>query len=84
MIEETNKCLDEFYYCLSIEDVVEVLKEGMADKNPNIKVHLMNWIDRTVQRKVKDRLFNEKSKEALRGLFSTFEKLCNDGAVEVR
>lgn len=33
---------------------------------------------------MKDRAFQEKGKDALRQLFPTFEKLCNDGAVEVR
>jgi cytoskeleton-associated protein 5 len=84
LLEGTNTCLDEFYFCMAIEDVVEDTKEGLADKNPGEKIQLMNWIDRAVERKAKDRAFQDKGKEALKQLFPSFEKLCNDGAVEVR
>ena len=84
LLERTNTCLDEFYFCLSIEDVVDDIKEGLADKNPGEKIQLMNWIDRAVERKAKDRMFQDKGKDALRQMFSSFEKLCNDGAIEVR
>jgi DNA-binding transcriptional regulator GbsR (MarR family) len=57
MIEETNNCLNDFNYCLAIEDVIEDIKEGLADKNPNEKVHLMNWIDRVVEKRVNERIF---------------------------
>jgi hypothetical protein len=64
--------------------VLDDIKEGLADKNPEEKKHLMNWLERTVDRRVRERLFGEKAKDGLRALFPNLEKLCNDGAAEVR
>lgn len=46
----------------------------------------MIWIERVLDRKTADNSGEVpvKLKEAFKGLFSIFEKLCNDGAVNVR
>ena len=52
MIDETFNTLNDFSYCISIEDVVEDVKEGLGDKAPNMKVNLINWIGKYVEKKV--------------------------------
>ena len=52
MVDETFNTLNEFSYCLSIEDVIDDLKEGLHDKAPNMKVNLINWIGKYVEKKV--------------------------------
>ena len=85
MVEETFNTLNDFSYCISIEDVVEDVKEGLGDKAPNMKVNLINWIGKFVEKKVeeKDEL-PDKASDAIRSLFPTFEKLMNDGVADVR
>lgn len=48
MIDETFHTLNDFSYCISIEDVLEDVKEGLNDKVPNMKVNLINWIGKFV------------------------------------
>ena len=55
MVDETFNTLNEFCYCISIEDVIEDLKEGLQDKAPNMRVNLINWIGKFVERKVEEK-----------------------------
>ena len=48
MVDETFHTLGDFMYCISIEDVLEDVKDGLADKAPNMKVNLINWIGKFV------------------------------------
>jgi DNA-binding transcriptional regulator GbsR (MarR family) len=48
MIEETFNTLNDFMYCLSIEDVLDDVKEGLQDKAPNMKVNVVNWVGKFV------------------------------------
>lgn len=48
MVEETFHTLNDFSFCISIEDVLEDVKEGLNDKVPNMKVNLINWIGKFV------------------------------------
>lgn len=52
MIDETFTTLNEFNYCISIEDVIDDVKEGLADKTPNMKINLINWIGKFVEKKI--------------------------------
>lgn len=44
MVDETFNTLNDFLYSISIEEVLEDLKEGLQDKAPNMKCNLVNWI----------------------------------------
>jgi hypothetical protein len=35
-------------YSISIDDVLEDIKEGLNDKCPNMRVNLLNWIGKCV------------------------------------
>jgi DNA-binding transcriptional regulator GbsR (MarR family) len=51
MIDETFNTLNDFMYSISIEDVLDDVKEGLGDKAPNMKVNLINWIGKFVEKK---------------------------------
>ena len=73
MIDETFNTLNDFSYCISIEDVVEDVKEGLGDKAPNMKVNLINWIGKFVEKKVEEKgEVTEKAKDAIKSLFPIF------------
>ena len=48
MVDETFRTLNDFSFCISIEDVFDDIKEGLNDKVPNMKVNLINWIGKFV------------------------------------
>jgi hypothetical protein len=48
MIDETFKCLSDINYCLGLEEVLEDVKEGLADKAPNMRINMINWIGKYV------------------------------------
>ncbi len=48
MIDETFKCLSDLNYCLALEEVLEDVKEGLADKAPNMRINMINWIGKYV------------------------------------
>lgn len=52
MVDETFNTLNEFNYCISIEDVIDDVKKGLGDKAPTMKVNLLNWIGKFVEKKV--------------------------------
>ena len=85
MIEETFKTLHELRYCLSFEDVVDDVKEGLTDKAPNMRVNMINWIGKDIDAKVQEKgECPDKTKDALERLFPLFEKLMGEGVAEVR
>lgn len=51
-----------------------------------MKVNIMIWIERVLDRKAIENSgeIPAKLREAVKGLFPILEKLCNDGAVNVR
>ena len=55
MIDETFNTLNEFNYCISIEDVLDDVKEGLGDKAPNMKVNIINWIGKFVEKKIEEK-----------------------------
>ena len=55
MVDETNNTLNEFSHCIGIEDVLEDVKEGLADKAPNMRVNLLNWISKHIDQKAEDK-----------------------------
>lgn len=51
MIDETFSTLNDFMYCISIEEVLDDVKEGLQDKAPSMKVNVINWIAKLVETK---------------------------------
>lgn len=51
-----------------------------------MKVNIMIWVERVLDRKAAENggEIPSKVRDAIKGLFSVLEKLCNDGAVNVR
>ena len=52
MIDETFKTLNAFSFCISVEDVLDIVREDLNDKNPNMKINLINWIGIFVESKI--------------------------------
>ena len=55
MIQETFHTLNDFYYSLSIEDVVEDIKHGLKDKAPNMRLNIINWVGKFIEKKIQDK-----------------------------
>lgn len=50
-----------------------------------MKIHVVNWILKLVERKIEEkRELNDRTKDAIKNLWESFEKLLSDGACEVR
>ena len=50
-----------------------------------MKVNLINWIGKFVEKKIDEKQeLPDKTSDALKALFPTFEKLLSDGVAEVR
>lgn len=52
MIDETYNTLEQFKYCVSLEDVLDDIREGLYDKVPGMRIHLLNWIGKVVEQKI--------------------------------
>lgn len=65
--------------------MIDDVKKGLGDKAPTMKVNLLNWIGKFVEKKVEEKdEVPDKAKDALKSLFPIFEKLLTDGVAEVR
>jgi hypothetical protein len=38
-------------YCITLDDVMDDIKEGLQDKAPNMKVNVLNWISKFIETK---------------------------------
>ncbi len=85
MVDETYNTLNSLLFCLSLEDVIEDIKEGLEDKAPNMRVNVINWIGKAVEIKVEEKgELPAKTQDGLQNLFPSFKKLLNDGNSDVR
>lgn len=89
LVEEVKLTLDNFFYCLGIEDVLEELKEVLSDKgSPLVKMHALGWLDRFIDKKVeegnKSNKFLIKRKDSFTELLPMMKKLSEDGNGEIR
>jgi len=80
-IEETCKALDNFLYCITLDEITEDLKDALNDKAPEIKIHTVAWIDRFCE---KNRSTPEKITNLYKNLLPTAKKLVNDSSGDVR
>ena len=51
MIDETRLALEMMHYSIYAEDVVEDFKEAIVDKNPQMRVSILNLFAKLVQLK---------------------------------
>lgn len=60
---------------------MEDVKEGFADKAPNMRINMLNWLGKYVEQKAEEKggEIPDKTKDAIRQLFPVFEKLLNEG-----
>ena len=81
VVEETTKTLENFLYCIGIEEVIDDVKEILADKAPAPKISTMKWIEKYFEKNSKT---PEKLLPAFKGLLPILKKLLEDGSAEVR
>jgi len=77
-IEETMKTLDNFLYCITLDEVAEDLKDALNDKAPEIKIHTVAWIEHGCEKNP------EKMSTLYKTLLPTAKKLVNDSSGDVR
>ena len=46
VIEETTTALDNFWYSITLEEVIEEVKEGIMDKAPPMKMQIMSMLEK--------------------------------------
>jgi len=47
LIDDIKATLDRFgVYCLSLEDVLEDIKDALVDKNQDLKIQSIGWMER--------------------------------------
>ena len=81
LLEEIHNCMEQFFYCITPEDIIEDLKEALNDKNPVFKINILTWVDKYIEKKNPPL----KGVQSLgKALTSTFKKLIDDGQAEVR
>jgi hypothetical protein len=59
---------------LVIEDVLEDVKEGLADKAPTMRINILIWIGKYVEQKVEEKggEVPEKTRETIKQFFPLF------------
>ena len=73
MIDETFNTLNDMMYSISIDEVIDDVKEGLHDKAPNMKVHLIDWIGKYIEQKSEDKgELPDKIGLAIKSLFPIF------------
>lgn len=54
MVEETFSTLNDLTFSVNLEEVIDDVTEGLCDKAPNMKVNLLNWIAKHVEKKTEE------------------------------
>lgn len=81
-LDETKIAMDSFLYCLSIDEVIDDIKEALGQKVPSSKIYTLKWLENFLEKKIGD----EKKKFAptFKALVPAIKKLVDDGASDVR
>ncbi|EAR97553.2 hypothetical protein TTHERM_00439010 (macronuclear) [Tetrahymena thermophila SB210] len=81
IIEETKIAIDNFWYSVSLEEVMEEIKEALQDKAPPMKMQVMQAIERYFD----TRPNANKSRDAFKqACIPTIKKLFDDSTSEIR
>lgn len=75
VVDETHKCLKALLHAISLEDMLESIKEGLVDKAPQMRQQTLKFVQDSM---------TKKDGKIIRQLFDCFLKLTTDGAAEVR
>lgn len=57
IVDEALKSLKNFFYCMTLEEFVEDLKEALADKNSGSKLNSMNLLLNCVEEEKYKQIF---------------------------
>ncbi|KAL4446462.1 hypothetical protein ABPG74_001203 [Tetrahymena malaccensis] len=81
IIEETKSAIDNFWYSVTLEEVIEEVKEALQDKAPPMKMQVMQAIERYFD----TRPNASKSRDAFKqACIPTIKKLFDDSTSEIR
>lgn len=69
------------FYCISIDEVLEDVKECLIEKNPSLKIHTLIWIDKYIMKNLKA---NHKINLIGKNLYSHLKKCYDDSDSGVR
>ena len=81
VVEETYKTFDMLFYSISLDDIVDDLKEALTDKNAFAKVNILGLIDKYLERNSQA---PEKCESIFNAMIGTLKTLLNDGDGSVR
>jgi len=73
--DEAHKALKAMLYAVSLEDILDSIKEGLTDKAPNMRQQTLKLVQSSI---------TKKDGKTVRSLMDTLLKLTTDGAAEVR
>lgn len=76
IVDEALKTLKNYFYCISLDELVEDLKEALNDKNAGSKLNAINLLLNCIE--------EEKYKNTYKQFFPQLKKLLDDSAEEVR
>lgn len=76
IVDEALKSLKSFFYCMTLEEFMDDLKEALGDKNAGSKLNSMNLLLMCVE--------EEKYKQLFKQFFPLIRKLLDDSAEDVR
>lgn len=75
--DEAQKTLKAFAYCIGLEELAEGIKEGLADKAPNMRIQILKLVSEFVSTGKKD-------PKAIKLILDNVIKMTADAASEVR
>ena len=73
--DEAHKALKALFYSITLEDMIEPIKDGLIDKAPNMRLQTLKFLQTSM---------TNKDGKAVRLLMESLLKLTSDGAAEVR
>jgi hypothetical protein len=73
--DEAHKSLKALFYSMTLEEMLESIKEGMTDKAPNMRVQVLTFLQNSI---------TKKDAKAMKSLLDMLVKLASDGTLEVR
>lgn len=68
-------------FCITVDDVLEDVKECLNDKNPSLKIHTFVWVDKFLMKNIK---LSNKIATLAKNLNPILKKCIDDGDSGVR
>lgn len=76
IVDEALKSVKSFFFCISLEEMADDIKEVLGDKNSGAKVNTINLLLGCID--------EEKYKSTFKLFFPQFKKLLDDSCEDVR